>query len=73
LETTVVINEELLERAEDLTGLHEVPKILDEALRALVAREAARQLADLGGSEPDAQDIPRRCSASSACPTLPSK
>ena len=26
METTVIINEELLERAEDLTGLHDIPE-----------------------------------------------
>jgi hypothetical protein len=60
MEATVVIDEELLDKAEAITGLHDLPELLNEALLALIAREAARQLADLGGTEPDAEDIPRR-------------
>ena len=35
-------------------------QLLNEALRALVAREAARRLARLGGTEPQLEQIPRR-------------
>lgn len=33
---------------------------VDEAQRALIQREAARRLAEMGGTEPDAQEVPRR-------------
>ena len=46
--------------AEALTGLREKSALVREALRALIAREAARRLARLGGSEPDLAPIPRR-------------
>jgi hypothetical protein len=51
---------ELLDQAERLTGLHQRKDLIREALTALIERERARQLARLGGSEPDLQDIPRR-------------
>ena len=60
MEVTLVIDDELLDKAETITGLHDLPELLNEALLALIAREAARQLAALGGTEPDAEDIPRR-------------
>ena len=46
-----------------LTGIEERTALLQEALRALIAREASRRLARLGGSEPGVKPIPRRRSA----------
>lgn len=60
MRTTVVIDDELLARAQELTGIDEKSALIREALKALVAREAARRLALLGGTEPDLEDIPRR-------------
>jgi Arc/MetJ family transcription regulator len=60
MRTTVALDDVLLEKAISYTGLHERSALLREALKALVEREAARRLADLGGSEPDAKYIPRR-------------
>lgn len=58
--TTLILDDELLEEARKLTGLEEKTAVIHEALRALVRRESARQLADLGGSQPDLKSIPRR-------------
>jgi len=58
--TTLILDDELLEEARKLTGLEEKTAVIHEALRALVRRESARQLAGLGGSEPDLKPIPRR-------------
>jgi hypothetical protein len=55
-----VLDDVLLEKAVSYTGLHERSALLREALKALVEREGARRLADLGGTEPDAKYIPRR-------------
>jgi Arc/MetJ family transcription regulator len=63
MRTTVTLDDALLEEAASYTGLHERSVLLREALKALVEREAARRLADLGGTEPDAKYIPRRRSA----------
>lgn len=60
MRTTVAIDDKLLERARELTDIKEVSALIREGLTALIQREAARRLALLGGTMPDAQDIPRR-------------
>jgi Arc/MetJ family transcription regulator len=60
MRTTVIIDDELLERARELTSLREKTAVLHEGLRALIARESARRLAALGGSEPRARGPRRR-------------
>ena len=57
---TVTLDDELLAKARKLTGIKRTSELVNEALRNLVAREAARRLARLGGSEPDLKLIPRR-------------
>ena len=59
MRTTVVLDDELLARAQELTGVSERSALLREALKSLVEREAARRLARLGGSQPDLTS-PRR-------------
>ena len=58
--TTLIIDDELLEEARKLTGLDEKTAVVHEGLRALIRRESARQLAELGGSQPNLKPIPRR-------------
>ena len=58
--TTVAIDDKLLERARELTDIKEVSALVREGLTALIQREAARRLALLGGTMPDAKHIPRR-------------
>lgn len=60
MRTTVNVDDELIEEAKRMTGIQSRTQLLNEALRALVAREAARRLARLGGSEPQLESIPRR-------------
>jgi Arc/MetJ family transcription regulator len=60
MRTTVVLDDELMAKAEAYTGIHEKSALVRTALRALVEREAARRLARIGGSEPDIADIARR-------------
>lgn len=60
MRTTVTLDDDLIERAQEYTGLKEKSAVIREALRTLVAREAARRLALLGGTEPDAEAPPRR-------------
>jgi Arc/MetJ family transcription regulator len=63
MRTTVTLDEALLADAEEYTGITERSSLLREALKALVEREAARRLALLGGSDPEATLAPRRRSA----------
>ncbi len=60
MRTTVTIDDELLEKAQKYTGIEEKSALIREALKSLVAREAGRRLAALGGSDPTAQAAPRR-------------
>ena len=45
MRTTVTINDELLQRAQEYTGIEEKSTVVNAALKALVEREAARRLA----------------------------
>lgn len=60
MRTTVTLDDELVERAIELTGIKERPTLIRMALEALVAREAGRRLALLGGTMPDLEAVPRR-------------
>jgi Arc/MetJ family transcription regulator len=60
MRTTLALDDDLLTRAQALTGLHEKSVLVREALKALIERESARRLARLGGSEPALQAVPRR-------------
>ena len=60
MRTTLALDDELIAKAQDFTGLHEKSALVREALEALIERESARRLALLGGSEPGLNTIPRR-------------
>lgn len=58
--TTLILDEGLLKTAGRLTGVEEKTALVRAGLEALIARESARRLAALGGTEPDFEDVPRR-------------
>jgi Arc/MetJ family transcription regulator len=60
MRTTVALDDDLIEKAQEYTGLKEKSALLREALNALLEREAARRLANLGGAAPKMAYIPRR-------------
>ena len=60
MRTTIALDDELVRKAQEYTGVKEKTALVREALTALVQREAARRLAAMGGSVPDFPDIPRR-------------
>ena len=60
MRTTIALDDELVRKAQEYTGVKEKTALVREALKALVQREAARRLAAIGGSVPDFPDIPRR-------------
>jgi Arc/MetJ family transcription regulator len=60
MRTTVNLDDALLMQAQQLSGLQERSLLLKEALIALIQRESARRLANLGGSEPTLELTPRR-------------
>jgi Arc/MetJ family transcription regulator len=58
--TTIALDDELVAKAQEYTGITEKSALVREALRSLVAREAARRLALMGGTQPDLVAPPRR-------------
>jgi len=60
MRTTLNIEDDLLAKAAKLTGIKEKTSLVRLGLEALVARESAKRLAALGGSEPNLEMIPRR-------------
>jgi Arc/MetJ family transcription regulator len=60
MRTTVVLDDELVQAAQEFTGVTERTALLRQALKALIHLEASRRLAALGGTMPELQDIPRR-------------
>jgi Arc/MetJ family transcription regulator len=60
MRTTLIIEDELVDRARELTGIREKTALVRAGLEALIAREAAKRLAALAGSEPDLRPVPRR-------------
>lgn len=60
MRTTLVIDDEQLEKAREYTGIKETPALVREAFQSLIEREAARRLARLGGTEPRFRAPPRR-------------
>ena len=60
MRTTLTLDNDLLLKAQQISGLTKRSQLIREALLALIQRESARRLAALGGSDPDMQPIPRR-------------
>lgn len=60
MRTTLALDDDLIAKAQAYTGLSEKSALVREALKALIQREAARRLANLGGSQPELESIPRR-------------
>ncbi len=60
MRTTLALDDDLVLDAQRLTGTYEKSALVRQALRALIERESARRLAQLAGSEPGAEAIPRR-------------
>ena len=63
MRTTLIIDASLIERARELTGIQEKTALVRAGLEALIAREAGKRLARLGGTQPKLTNIPRRRSA----------
>jgi Arc/MetJ family transcription regulator len=63
MRTTLIIDDSLIERATELTGIQEKTALVRAGLEALIARDAGGRLAALGGTQPKMANIPRRRSA----------
>jgi Arc/MetJ family transcription regulator len=60
MRTTLALDDELLEKAQELTNIAEKSALVREALRALIERESASRLAALGGTDRSAAAGRRR-------------
>jgi Arc/MetJ family transcription regulator len=59
MRATVALDDELVRKAQQLTGVTERTALLRDALNALIHLAASRRLAAVGGTEPDLEDIKR--------------
>ena len=59
MRTTLALDDDLVAKAQSFTGITEKSSLVREALKALIARESAQRLAQLGGTEPGLK-LPRR-------------
>lgn len=60
MKTTLNIDETILKKASELTGIKEKTSLVRLGLQALIAQESSRRLAKLGGTEKSLRPIPRR-------------
>jgi Uncharacterized protein conserved in bacteria (DUF2191). len=60
MRTTLNIEDNLIDKATKITGIKEKTALVKLGLEALIARESARRLAKLGGTQKQLQAIPRR-------------
>jgi len=66
MRTTIHIDDSLLNNAAKLTGVKEKTSLVRLGLEALIAKESARRLANLAGTERQLRPIRRRRSRKSA-------
>jgi Arc/MetJ family transcription regulator len=60
MRTTINLDEQLLAEASKVTGVKERSRLVHDGLRALIARENARAIIALGGTDPEAWTPKRR-------------
>ena len=60
MRTTLNLNDDLVARAAELTGVKEKTALVRLGLEALVAQKSAERLARLAGTERKLRGIPRR-------------
>ncbi len=60
MRTTLNVDDALLRKAATLTGVNERTALVRLGLEALISRESARRLAELGGTEKGLRSIRRR-------------
>ena len=66
MRTTLNIDDSVLRHAAKLTGVKQKTSLVRLGLEALISRESARRLAELGGTEKQLRRVRRRRSASPA-------
>lgn len=64
MKTTVILKDELIQKARKLTNIQGKTSLIHEGLMALIEKYTKRRLAELGGSEPGLILASRRKSSS---------
>ena len=60
MRTTLILKDELMEKASELTGVREKTALLHLGLESLISQESRKRLMALGGSQKHLRPIPRR-------------
>jgi Arc/MetJ family transcription regulator len=60
MRTTLIIKDDILSKAAELTGIKEKTALVHLGLEALISKTSAVRLARLGGTERKLANIPRR-------------
>jgi hypothetical protein len=60
MRTTLNLEDKLINKASQLTGIKEKTSLVRLGLEALIAKESSKRLARLGGTEKKLRMIPRR-------------
>jgi Arc/MetJ family transcription regulator len=60
MRTTLIIDDDILKTASELTGIKEKTSLVRLGLEALISRESSKRLAELGGTEKKLAPIKRR-------------
>ena len=60
MRTTIIIKDEVLEKASSMTGIKEKTALVHAGLEALIEKKARERLIALGGSDPKAKAGQRR-------------
>ena len=60
MRTTLILKDDLVARAAELTGIREKTALIHLGLQSLIAQESRKRLIAMGGSQKSARDIPRR-------------
>ncbi len=59
MRATVALDDELVRKAQEYSGVTERTALLRDGLKALIHLEASRRLAAVGGTEPELKNIKR--------------
>jgi hypothetical protein len=60
MRTTLNLKDDLVKKAQELTGIEEKTALIHHGLELLIQKEAAKRLIKLGGSDPNAQEPLRK-------------
>ncbi len=60
MKVELVLDDQMIARASELTGVRDSSTLVNMGLEALIVRESATRLAQLGGSEQHLKRVPRQ-------------